>query len=113
MRPWLLRPACVGSDSTRVFSGSSAVISSNPEMVMNRRPGLVGLNFLSGMFSSYAPEQPFDLLTLAEGDDCLLPGRRVTDRADTAQAAPPLAAHAHRVHVPDANALGYVLLLEG
>src|SRR5579859_20975 len=60
MRPWLLRPACVGMDSSRVFSGSSVVISSKPDTDMKRRPGLVGLNFLIGMFFLYAPEKPFD-----------------------------------------------------
>src|SRR6266851_3064883 len=62
MRPWLLRPACVGSASTSVFSGSSVVISSKPEIAMKRRPGLVGLNFLIGMvLLSDAPKQAFDL----------------------------------------------------
>src|SRR5712691_9520643 len=59
MRPWLLRPACVGRDSTRVFSGSSVVISSKPEIAMKRRPGLVGLNFLIGMVFFYTlPNKP-------------------------------------------------------
>src|SRR6266849_976341 len=59
MRPWLLRPACVGSDSTSVFSGSSVVISSKPEIAMKRRPGLVGLNFLIGMVFLYTlPKRP-------------------------------------------------------
>src|SRR6266849_9685168 len=114
MRPWLLRPACVGSDSTRLFSGSWAVTSSNPLMVMKRRPGLVGLNFLSGIcFLSDAPEQAFDLLTFAERDDGLLPAGGVADRADSAQAAAVLAAHGHGVDFLDPDALGFVLLLEG
>src|SRR5258708_16087010 len=113
MRPWLLRPACVGSDSTRVFSGSSVVISSKPEIAMKRRPGLVGLNFLIGMvFPSDAPKQAFDFLAFAERDDGLLPGRGVADGADAAQVAPGLAAHAHGVDVPDPDALGLVLFLE-
>jgi hypothetical protein len=33
----------------RLFSGFERVTSSKPETVMNRRPGLVGLNFFSGM----------------------------------------------------------------
>src|SRR5256885_16027372 len=59
MRPWLFRPAWVGIDSIRVFSGVSVVISSNPEMVMKRRPGLVGLNFLTGIGVVYTlPKRP-------------------------------------------------------
>src|SRR5207237_8431972 len=82
MRPWLLRPACVGSDSSSVFSGVSVVISSKPEIVMKRRPGLVGLNFLTGiLFLSDAPEQAFDLLARSKRDDCLLPVGRIADRA--------------------------------
>src|SRR5450759_2893424 len=112
MRPWLLRPACVGSDSSKVFSGSLAVTSSKPDTDMKRRPGLVGLNFLIGTFSD-APEQAFDLLTGAEGDDCLLPIGGVADRSDPALAAASLAAHGHGVHVTHLDALGLVLLLEG
>src|SRR5665213_4429693 len=111
MRPWLFRPAWVGSDSRRVFSGSSVVISSNPEIVMKRRPGLVGLNFRSGMLL-YAPEQPFNLLAGAERHYRLLPTGRVADRSGAAKAAPALPAHAHRVHVLDLDALCFVLLLQ-
>src|SRR5260370_2397824 len=114
MRPWLLRPACVGSDSTSVFSGSSVVISSKPEIAMKRRPGLVGLNFLIGMvLLSDAPKQPFDLLAFAERDDGLLPGGRVSDRTDPARVAPGLATHHHGVDVPDSDSLSLVLLFEG
>src|SRR5216683_265741 len=112
IRPWLFLPAWVGSDSVSVFSGSLAVTSSKPEMVMNLLPGLVGLNFLSGIFL-YAPEQPFDLLAFTERDDGLLPTGGVADRADAAQAAPALAAHGDCVDVSDLDALGLVLVLEG
>src|SRR5690348_11534800 len=103
MRPWLFLPACVGRDSSRVFSGASVVISSNPEIVMKRRPGLVGLNFLTGMlFLSDAPEQAFDLLALSERDDRLLPVGRAAHGAgaDATEAAALLAAHRHGVDVP-------------
>src|SRR5260370_17759129 len=114
MRPWLFLPACVGSDSVSVFSGSLAVTSSKPEMVMNLRPGVVGFDFVSGMcVSSDAPEQAFDLLAFAEGDDGLLPARGVADRAADAKVAAGLAAHGHGVDVLDADALRLVLLLEG
>ena len=43
MRPWLLRPLPRLSDSRSGLWGSSVVISSNVERVMNRRPGEVGL----------------------------------------------------------------------
>src|SRR5439155_8342951 len=114
MRPWLLRPACVGSDSSRVFSGVSVVISSKPEIVMNLLPGLVGLNFLTGIFSLDAPEQAFDLLAGAERHDRLLPVGRLADRARpcAAKAAPLLAAHAHRVDIADLDVLRLVLLFE-
>src|SRR5882672_4136401 len=111
MRPWLFRPAWVVMDSTSLFSGSSVVISSNPEIVMKRRPGLVGLNLRSGI-ALYAPEQPFDLLARAQRHNRFLPIGRVADRADAAHAAALLAPHAHRVHVFDLDALRLVLLLE-
>src|SRR5712691_10262919 len=81
---------------------------------MKRRPGLVGLNFRIGMMSlSDAPKQPFDLLAFTERDDCLLPRGRVSDRADPARVAPGLATHRHGVDIPDPDALGLVLVLEG
>src|SRR5713226_4457866 len=113
MRPWLLRPACVGSDSSSVFSGSLVVISSKPATDMNRRPGLVGLNFLIGIFLSDAPEEAFDLLAFPEGDDGLLPAGGVAERADSPKAAAGLAAHGHGIDVLDLDPLGFVLLLEG
>src|SRR5260370_37393123 len=104
MRPLLLLPACVGSDSVSVFSGSLAVASSKPEMVMNLRPGLVGLNFLSGIcFSSDAPEQSFDLLAFAEGDDGFLPARGVADRAADAKVAAAVCAPRRRAGVLSAR----------
>src|SRR6266851_540748 len=115
MRPWLFLPACVGRDSSRVFSGVSVVTSSKPEIVMKRRPGLVGLNFRTGIvFSLYAPEQALDLLARSKRDDRLLPIGRAAHgaRADTAEAAALLAAHRHGVDVPDLDVLGLVLLLE-
>src|SRR5215472_4826151 len=71
IRPWLLRPARLGSFSRRLFSGSVAVISSKLAVAMKRRPGLVGLYFLTGM--SHAPEQAFQPLPRLQGDDRLLP----------------------------------------
>src|SRR5258708_29712690 len=114
MRPWLLRPAWVGIDSSKVFSGSSVVTSSNPDTDMKRRPGLVGLNFLIGMLFLDAPEQDFDLLAFAESQDRLLPIGGMADRAaGPALATATLAAHRYGVHVFDLDARGLVLLLEG
>src|SRR3979411_2102556 len=111
MRPWLLRPACVGSDSSRVFSGSSVVTSSKPDTDMKRRPGLVGLYFLMGIFSD-APEEAFDLLPGAKRHDGFLPVGGMADRSEAAHAATLLAAHRHGVHVPHPDALCLVLLFE-
>src|SRR5690242_17217233 len=52
-RPWLLRPACFCNGSTRLFSGLLRVISSKVETDIPRRPGDVGLYFLTG--TSVAP----------------------------------------------------------
>src|SRR6267378_2963229 len=112
MRPWLLRPACVGRDSSRVFSGSSVVTSSKPETDMNRRPGLVGLYFLIGIFLSDAPEQAVDLLAGTERHDCLFPVGGVADRTEAAHAAALLTAHRHGVDVAHPDALCLVLLFE-
>src|SRR4030081_3672651 len=111
MRPWVWRPACVGSDSSRVFSGSLAVTSSKPEIVMKRRPGLVGLNFLTGIFL-YAPEEPFDFLAGPERDDCFLPVRGATGGSNAPLGAALLAAHRHGVDVADLDRLRNVLLLK-
>src|SRR5579883_1830570 len=46
IRPWAFLPARFGSGRRRLRSGSVLVISSKVETVMNRRPGVVGLNFL-------------------------------------------------------------------
>src|SRR5919109_1257338 len=46
--PWLLRPECFCSGSISFFSGVVLVISSNVETDMPRRPGVVGLYFLTG-----------------------------------------------------------------
>src|SRR5690348_13900550 len=66
------------------------------------------------MITLYAPEEAFYFLTLAEGHDGLLPVGRLADvaRACAPPRAPLLAAHRHRVDVPDLDALGLVLLLE-
>src|SRR3981081_403989 len=72
IRPWLLRPALLGSFSRRLFSGSVAVISSKLDVAMKRRPGLVGLYFLTGI-ESEAPEKAFQPLTGLQGHDGLLP----------------------------------------
>ena len=49
MRPLLFRPPVFLTLPVRLFSGFERVISSNPETVMKRRPGDVGLNFLSAI----------------------------------------------------------------
>src|SRR2546423_14281535 len=142
MRPWLFRPACVGRDSSSVFSGVSVVISSKPEIVMKRRPGLVGLNFLTGIYETLpnrpsilhptkssisrgprnpvrgsflnTSKQPFDLLALAQSHDRLFPvcGPADLARADAAEAAALLPSHRDGVDVLDLDALRLVLLLE-
>src|SRR5690349_1686611 len=111
MRPWLLRPELEGSFSSRDFSGSAAVISSKLEVAMKRRPGLVGLYFLTAISLLHRPEQAFQLLAGAEGDDGLLPIRGIA-RDAAAPAAPRLAAHVHRVDRDHRDALRRVVLLE-
>src|SRR3954453_23627727 len=49
MRPLLLRPPVLLSGSTSDFSGAFLVTSSNEETAMKRRPGLVGLYFLTAI----------------------------------------------------------------
>ena len=49
IRPWLLRPAFFVQRRQRLFSGLSVVISSNVDTDMFRRPGEVGLYFLTPM----------------------------------------------------------------
>src|SRR5439155_2882272 len=66
------------------------------------------------MISLYAPEQPFNLLTLAPSDDGLLPVGRLSHRAraDAPEAATSLPAHGHSVDVLDLDVLRLVLLFE-
>src|SRR5919202_2277222 len=109
MRPWLFRPALFLSGSSRLFSGSVAVISSKLGVDMKRRPGLVALYFLIGMLSD-SPEQTFQAAGL-QGHDGLLPARRVAHDSALAGAAR-LAAHRDRVHRGDPHALALVLLLQ-
>src|SRR5207253_2877568 len=61
-----------------------------------------------------APEQPFDLLTFAKGDDGLFPVSGAPDRARAyaPEAAPLFPAHGHGVDVPHLDVLGLVLLLQ-
>src|SRR5215472_18034836 len=47
--PWLLRPACFSSFTTRDFSGLVLVISSKVETDIPRRPGDVGRYCLIGI----------------------------------------------------------------
>ncbi len=49
MRPVLFRPPFFVSGSVRLFSGRVFVTSSKLETDMKRRPGLVGLYFLSAI----------------------------------------------------------------
>ena len=49
MRPMLLRPPFFVSFSVSAFSGRDFVTSAKSETDMWRRPGLVGLNRLTGM----------------------------------------------------------------
>src|SRR5581483_3451799 len=91
IRPLTFRPPVFLSGAVSERSGSDFVISSNDETVMNRLPGLVGLNFLSaisqpafqgfpcrkwGAFSAFldlSPREDRDLLALGDLDDRLLP----------------------------------------
>src|SRR5215217_3969404 len=87
MRPLLFRPPVFLAGSTRLFSGSDFVISAKSETVMNLRPGLVGLNFLVGIYvtsflaemrqhfsrSNLGPLEDLDRLALAQLHDRLLP----------------------------------------
>jgi hypothetical protein len=54
MRPLLLRPPVFLTELVRLFSGFERVTSSKPDTVIQRRPGLVGLNF----FRAIRPEPP-------------------------------------------------------
>src|SRR3954470_1597608 len=82
MRPLLFRPPVFLTGSSRLFSGSFFVTSSNVETDMKRRPGLVGLNFLTGMGLKVRGPEELDLLARVELDDCLLPaGARALDQA--------------------------------
>ena len=49
IRPFALRPPFLCSGSSSDFSGVALVISSNDEVAIWRRPGLVGLYFLTGI----------------------------------------------------------------
>src|SRR5919108_518767 len=108
--PWLLRPARFGRRSVRLFSGRSVVTSSKPDVVMKRRPGLVGLYFLTAI-RLQTPEEAFEPLARAERDHGLLPVGGTAADAPLA-AAPRLALHRDRVHCDDLDALVRVMLLE-
>src|ERR671931_1609469 len=108
--PWLFRPARFGSRSVRLFSGRSVVTSSKLDVVMKRRPGLVGLYFLTAI-RLQTPEEALEPLARAERDHGLLPVRRAATDAPLA-AAPRLALHRDRVHGDDLDALVRVVLLE-
>src|SRR5271169_7094735 len=73
--PRLSRPPVRFRGSVRDFSGWSFVISSNVRVVMNRRPGDVGLNCLSGIvsFPLGLLEELDHLLALLQNHVCLLP----------------------------------------
>src|SRR3954467_6979043 len=58
LRPLELRPPDFLRPSTRVFSGSSFVISEKSGYETNRRPGLVGLGLRIGISTPPAPRGP-------------------------------------------------------
>src|SRR5437588_1176690 len=66
-RPLLLRPARSRPLATSDFCGRSRVISSNPETLAPRRPGVVGLYFLIAM--SLPRLEDLDLVARGESDD--------------------------------------------
>src|SRR5215470_6467553 len=108
--PWLLRPARLGRFSRRLRSGFVAVISSKLAVAMKRRPGLVGLYFLTGI--SETPEQALQLLAFFQGDDGLLPVGRPS-RHPAPAGALHLAADVDGVDRDHLDALRLVDLLEG
>lgn len=58
IRPWLLRPALEGRGAKRDFSGRLRVISEKSETVWKRRPGEVGLRFITAI--CYTPNKSMD-----------------------------------------------------
>src|SRR5438309_9325891 len=101
MRPWGLRPARCRPLATSDFSGRSRVISSNPDTLEPRRPGVVGLYFLTAIGSPGLED--LDLVTRGEGDDGALLIRALAldetlplDLTSTRQRV-----DAEHVHVPD------------
>src|SRR5947207_3235101 len=101
MRPWELRPARWRPFATSDFSGRSRVTSSNPDTLAPRRPGVVGLYFLTGMGSPGLED--LDLVALGQGDDgALLVRALALDEALPLHLAPALQrVHVQDVHVPD------------
>src|SRR5262250_1987434 len=95
MRPRLSRPPVFFMGSVRARSGLLLVISSKPRWVMKRRPGEVGLKFLSAM-SLCLVEELDHLLALLEDDVGLLPVRTA---AHVAALALDLAVHVGHAHV--------------
>src|SRR5438552_2215913 len=98
MRPRLSRPPVFLRGSVSAFSGRSFVISSKVRWVMKRRPGEVGLKFLSAI-SLCLVEELDHLLALLQDDVGLLPVRAP---AHVAALALDLAVHvgdAHLLHL--------------
>src|SRR5579884_2515984 len=109
MRPWLLRPARLGSFSRRLFSGFERVTSSKLEVAMNRRPGLVGLYLRTGILDP--SEQSFQLAG-GQGHHGLLPVRGPPPGPATTEPAH-LAVDPDGVHAGHLHALRLVVLLQG
>src|SRR3954453_10615122 len=109
MRPRLLRPPVRFFGRSSDFSGSVFVISAKSATVPKRRPGEVGLYCLSGIgldpLESGA-EDPAERLAFLQGDERLLPVRRL----DGCAAAGPLGlafddAGVHCLHLTAAQLL--------
>src|SRR6266508_1844197 len=67
--PALLRPAFLRPGANSDFSGRDLVISSNPETLAPRRPGVVGLYFRTGISRRLLRLEDLDVVALGEGDD--------------------------------------------
>src|SRR3954471_16115703 len=96
MRPRLSRPPVFLMGSVSDFSGRGFVSSSKPRWVMKRRPGDVGLKFLSAI-SLCLVEELDHLLALLEDDVGLLPVRAAADVAALALDLAVDVGHAHRL----------------
>src|SRR4051812_34097016 len=102
MRPWTLRPPFLPPFATSDFSGVARVISSNPDTLAPRRPGVVGL-YLRTAICLLPRLEDLDGVALGEGDDrALLVGLLADGEATTLGLALAVqGVHRGHAHVPD------------